>query len=178
MKKLLLILLCVPLIGFGQDNKKELQYENYDLFKDICDCELLEIEYQIDKKVKEEAETFKEAIISIMNMSPEVESDFSFSLKVISNTSIPLILINEEGVVVQDRNIKECENIINKKDREECINSKLEEMKSANNPIDIIGEGVNDGYNQKLYFMSSYEIVKIKEFIRLVHKTCEKIETK
>jgi len=172
MKKLLLLLLCVPLLfSCGEEKEKE----NYYLLKEICDCDI----QAFQKIIKGEADymrNYAKAYQNLTNMELNTEGDFSLEMDIIQqNTNIPLILIDESHDVLQFKNLPISDEILNNpKKQKEYILNEIEIMQQVGDSIsiDVLGE------TQKLYYKNSDVNNKIIESIDLINKACEKIKTK
>jgi len=114
----------------------------------------------LENEESENMKNFAKAIQHLNNMKPNTEGDFSFSMEIIKqNVNIPLILIDECHDVLQYRNIKIPNDIIDKEDKKkEYILAELDTMKKVGDSIfiDVLGE------KQKLYYGNS-EILKQTE---------------
>lgn len=90
-----------------------------------------EFKQEEQNKVEQWVEAYKQ-ISTIEENSPFLEL---LRKVMVNNSTIPLIVVNEDGKVINDRNLN-----IPKKSRERFLQKKLEEFKNTNPPIKITPE--------------------------------------
>jgi len=129
-------------------NKAELVNYTSELFNKISNEER--------KRIELWAEANKRAATS------NNESDLTFYLDIISgNTTIPVIVVNENGEIVNSRNFDE-----EKSKDDTFLQNELAEMKLKNEPIDlIIHIDKNFTLRQKLYFKDSKIFSELKRVL-------------
>jgi hypothetical protein len=157
MKKLLLILLCLPLLfGCGsEDTNNFLQLNNrYDQLNRLVDY--------LEEEERKKIELWAHATKHLVSLTGE--GDYSLAIKVISeNNNIPVILVNVYDSILESRNFQINTNEITPK----FLRNKLNEIKkNGRDPIEIniIGE------KQWIYFDDSYVLRNLRNEMRMEQK--------
>ncbi len=117
-------------------------------------CSLLITNRLVNNLAEEERkkmELWAEATREIAQMDLEV-TDFTFLFKVIQyNETVPVIVVNEEGEVLDHRNLN-----LSRAENPEYLQRKLEAMKKKNDPIEIV---ISDNKRQYIYYNDSWLLV-------------------
>ncbi len=111
---------------------------------------------RLKEEERKKVELWAGAIRQLIDLD-QTEGDYGFPLEVIeNNTTVPVILVNEDTVVVASRNIDEKK----LKNREDLLHQ-LEKMAREHEPIEI---DLGDGSRNVIYYEDSTLLTKLKYF--------------
>lgn len=112
---------------------------------------------QMSSQERKSVELWAEATKRLVSVDQSNSEDLTFLQQIIANnTTIPIILISQDGSIIADRNIK-----YSSKNKDAVLHRELEKMKSQNQPIEIV---ISANDKQYLYYRDSTLLQNLRYF--------------
>lgn len=106
---------------------------------------------------RKSVELWAEATKRLVSVDQSNSEDLTFLQQIIANnTTIPIILISQDGSIIADRNIK-----YSSKNKDAVLHRELGKMKSQNQPIEIV---ISTDDTQYLYYRDSTLLQNLRYF--------------